>query len=67
MNDARRDYQIRIVSDYGEEEVLCFTDLTEATAKYWEIYDDRHEGEGSNAYEMELLEVLLQHTAITAC
>ena len=61
MND-RREYQIRIVDDFGEEEVFHFTDVCEARAKYWEIHQARLYGNEDNCYEMELVEVLDQAT-----
>ena len=61
MND-RREYQIRIVDDFGEEEVFHFTDVCEARKKYWEIHQARLNGSEDNCYAMELVEVLDQAT-----
>ena len=61
MND-RREYQIRIVDDFGEEEVFHFRDICKARTKYWEIHQARLSGNEENCYEMELVEVLDQAT-----
>ena len=58
----KREYQIRIADDYGEEEIFHFHDLTAAREKYWEIHQARLLGNEDNCYEMELVEVLEQAT-----
>ena len=64
MSDCNisREYQIRIVDDFGEEEVFHFTDMCEARKKYWEIHQARLNGSEDNCYAMELVEVLDQAT-----
>lgn len=62
MTKKRRDYQIRIVDMYGEEEVLNYCDLDEARKEFWKTHDERTQRDGENSYEMELIEVLEQMT-----
>ena len=64
MSDCNisREYQIRIIDNFGEEEVFHFTDVCEARAKYWEIHQARLYGNEDNCYTMELVEVLDQAT-----
>lgn len=54
----RREFQIREVDDYGEEEVTCFANLAEANEEYYKRLNTAQE-EGL-AIEFELIEVLSQ-------
>ena len=60
--NGQREYQIRIVDDYGEEEVFNFSDKDEATKQYREIHQKRMKEDADNSYQIELIEVLEQDT-----
>lgn len=60
MARERREFQIRIVADDGEEECLCYTTKREARRAYRETRL-RYRREQPDAYfEFELIEVLEQ-------
>lgn len=54
----RREFQVRIVDDYGEEEVNCFSTQEEAMT----VYHDRVQRGAEIACQIEVVEVLAQHT-----
>lgn len=53
----RQEFQVRITTDDGEEEVNCFSTYLEAMT----VYNDRL-SRGGEPCELELIEVLAQHT-----
>ena len=54
----RQEFQVRITHENGEEEVNCFSSYLEAMT----VYNDRL-SRADSPCEMELIEVLAQHTA----
>lgn len=57
-----RSYQIRIVDDYGDEEIECFENSEEAQIRWIELRVEKQNHPLDNCFEMELLEVLDQAT-----
>ena len=57
-----RCFQIRVIDDYGEEDVENYHDRDEATARYWELHQEELSHHEDNCFELELIEVLEQAT-----
>lgn len=57
-----RCFQIRITGDYGDEGVENYHDRDEATARYWELHQEKLMHQEDNCFELELIEVLEQAT-----
>lgn len=57
---GRREFQVRITDIYGEEECNCFATYEEALT----VYNDRIDKGAEIACEIELIEVLAQHTIV---
>ena len=56
---AQREFQIRITDDTGEEFINCFTDKKDALKAYQQQIQQTE-----YSCEIELLEVLAQHTIV---
>lgn len=61
-SQQRREFQVRIMTDEGEEECFPFTDLVDARTKYMtqrkEIHKENSRGELEQDIHIELIEVL---------
>lgn len=57
-----RNYQIRIVDDYGDEEIEYFENSEEAQIRWIELRVEKQNHPLDNCFEMELLEILDQAT-----